>query len=58
MLGKEVFTLVENVCYSTETGWSKISFTKKNLNCKNFGIYAAKSRECYEFYIGQTIKSF
>ena len=31
---------------------------KKNLNCKNFGIYAAKCSECEEFYVGQTITSF
>ena len=31
---------------------------KKNLNCKSFGIYAAKCNVCGEHYVGQTITSF
>ena len=36
----------------------KIIKLKNNLNCKNFGIYAAQCNECGEYYVGQTITSF
>ena len=31
---------------------------KQNLNCKDYGIYAATCNICNEIYIGQTINSF
>ena len=31
---------------------------KKQLTCKNSGVYAAKCSECDEYYVGQTITSF
>ena len=33
-------------------------YLNKNLNCKNYGIYGAKCRICYQYYIGQTKTSF
>ena len=39
-----------------ETG--KTTKLKKNLSCKNFGIYVVKCMECNEYYIRQTITSF
>ena len=31
---------------------------KQNLNCKNYGIYAARFLLCGQFYVGQTINRF
>ena len=31
---------------------------KQELNCKNYGIYAAKCQICQEIYVGQTINPF
>ena len=31
---------------------------KQNLNCKDYGIYAATCNICNEIYIGQTVNSF
>ena len=31
---------------------------KQNLNCTNFGIYAAHCNICFEFYVGQTKNRF
>ena len=36
----------------------KIIQLKQNLNCTNFGIYAACCNICSEIYIGQTINRF
>ena len=36
----------------------KIIQLKQNLNCTNFGIYAASCNICSEIYIGQTINRF
>ena len=33
-------------------------YLKKDLNCKNYGIYAAKCNICKEYYVGQTKNSF
>ena len=30
----------------------------QNLNCKNYGIYAAQCKLCKEHYVGQTINTF
>ena len=30
----------------------------ENLNCKNYGIYAARRLLCGQFYVGQTINRF
>ena len=39
-----------------ETG--KTTKLKKNLSCKNLGIYVVKCMECNEYYIRQTKTSF
>ena len=31
---------------------------KKDINCKNYGVYAAKCKICKEYYVGQTKTSF
>ena len=31
---------------------------KSAINCKDHGIYAARCRECHEFYVGQTKNAF
>ena len=36
----------------------KIIKLKKNLNCKNFRIYAEQCNECEEYYVRQTKMSF
>ena len=36
----------------------KIFTPKQILNCKNYGIYAARCLLCGQFYVGQTINGF
>ena len=45
-------------CKDTMVKKTSLVKLKKNLNCKNFGSYAAKCSECEEFYVGQAITSF
>ena len=54
--GKHKNMVTETGTITTKSG--QIIKLKQNLNCKNFGIYAAQCLICEEIYVGQTINSF
>ena len=54
--GKMENMVLETKKIKTKSG-RKISL-KQNLNCRHYGIYAAKCKQCGDLYVGQTINKF
>ena len=55
------YGVLENMVMTTNTipvKRGKVIQLKATLNCKDHGIYAARCRNCSEFYVGQTKNSF
>ena len=53
---EHIKTWSKTLIIKTKNG--KIIQFKQNLNCTNFGVYAACCNICSEIYIGQTINRF
>ena len=54
---KKKHNMVEETKFFKTTNGKKININQ-NLDCSDYGIYAAKCVQCNELYIGQTVTSF
>jgi hypothetical protein len=47
-----------NITKTIQSNSGKVFQIKKNLTCKDFGVYVATCKLCTSQYVGQTVKSF